>query len=184
MKNFILGILFVVLVAGVGFFAYQYGVNQSKKSIPKTETEKISPTTGLVGNDKDEHGCIGSAGYSWCAVKNKCLRTWEEACVTPTVANEDELIKKALLDKHGWKTEDVVITISKNDGQYASGGVTEKNAQAGGGYFFAAKTASGWKIVADGNGTISCSSLIPYPNYPVSMIPECYDEATSQSVKR
>ena len=34
----------------------------------------------LVGGDKDEHGCIGSAGYSWCAVKNKCLRVWEEKC--------------------------------------------------------------------------------------------------------
>lgn len=37
----------------------------------------------LVGNDKDEHGCIGSAGYSWCEAKNKCLRSWEEACAAP-----------------------------------------------------------------------------------------------------
>lgn len=37
-----------------------------------------SPT--LVGGDKDAHGCIGSAGYSWCAVKEKCLRPWEEQC--------------------------------------------------------------------------------------------------------
>jgi len=34
----------------------------------------------LVGGDKDEHGCIGSAGYSWCEAKQKCLRVWEEAC--------------------------------------------------------------------------------------------------------
>ena len=34
----------------------------------------------IVGGDKDIHGCIGSAGYSWCAVKNKCLRVWEEKC--------------------------------------------------------------------------------------------------------
>jgi hypothetical protein len=42
------------------------------------------PTTGCgenrVGADRDEHGCIGSAGYTWCQVKNKCLRTWEEKC--------------------------------------------------------------------------------------------------------
>lgn len=37
----------------------------------------------LVGGDKDAHGCIGSAGYTWCAAKEKCLRTWEEACVAP-----------------------------------------------------------------------------------------------------
>jgi hypothetical protein len=44
-----------------------------------------APTTGcgpapMVGSDKDEHGCIGSAGYTWCPIKNKCLRTWEEPC--------------------------------------------------------------------------------------------------------
>ena len=35
----------------------------------------------LVGSDRDAHGCIGSAGYSWCDLKQKCLLTWEEACV-------------------------------------------------------------------------------------------------------
>lgn len=40
----------------------------------------------VLGGDKDEHGCIGSAGYSWCAVKNKCLRPWEEKCA---VGNND-----------------------------------------------------------------------------------------------
>ncbi|MFA5934335.1 MAG: hypothetical protein WC827_00395 [Candidatus Paceibacterota bacterium] len=34
----------------------------------------------IVGGDKDIHGCTGSAGYSWCEVKNKCLRVWEEKC--------------------------------------------------------------------------------------------------------
>lgn len=36
--------------------------------------------TSVVGGDKDKHGCIGSAGYSWCEVKQKCLRSWEENC--------------------------------------------------------------------------------------------------------
>jgi len=39
----------------------------------------------MVGNDEDEHGCIGSAGYAWCASKSKCLRSWEEEC--PDVGN-------------------------------------------------------------------------------------------------
>ena len=34
----------------------------------------------IVGNDKDEHGCIGSAGYFWCEEKQGCLRSWEEKC--------------------------------------------------------------------------------------------------------
>ena len=33
-----------------------------------------------VGADRDEHGCILSAGYSWCEARQTCLRPWEEYC--------------------------------------------------------------------------------------------------------
>jgi hypothetical protein len=33
----------------------------------------------LVGADRDEHGCIGSAGYAWCAREAACVRSWELA---------------------------------------------------------------------------------------------------------
>ena len=36
--------------------------------------------TPVVGGGRDSHGCIGSAGYSWCETKQKCLRVWEESC--------------------------------------------------------------------------------------------------------
>ncbi len=31
----------------------------------------------LVGGDRDEHGCIGSAGYTWSNVQGQCVRLWE-----------------------------------------------------------------------------------------------------------
>jgi putative lipoprotein len=31
------------------------------------------------GADRDEHGCIRSAGYAWCAKEDKCVRPWELA---------------------------------------------------------------------------------------------------------
>lgn len=34
----------------------------------------------LIGGDKDSHGCLTGAGYSWCEEKQKCLRIWEETC--------------------------------------------------------------------------------------------------------
>ena len=34
----------------------------------------------LVGGDRDAHGCIPSAGYSWCASTNSCIRAWETEC--------------------------------------------------------------------------------------------------------
>ena len=33
----------------------------------------------VVGSDRDAHGCIGSAGYAWCARTNGCERPWELA---------------------------------------------------------------------------------------------------------
>jgi hypothetical protein len=33
----------------------------------------------MVGADRDEHGCIGSAGYLWCEREGACVRPWELA---------------------------------------------------------------------------------------------------------
>lgn len=37
------------------------------------------PPASTPGADRDEHGCIRSAGYSWCAKEGKCVRPWELA---------------------------------------------------------------------------------------------------------
>jgi len=38
------------------------------------------PANGpMVGSDRDPHGCIPSAGYSWCARTQQCERPWELA---------------------------------------------------------------------------------------------------------
>jgi len=37
------------------------------------------PPTPAPGSDRDAHGCIASAGYSWCADTNQCERPWELA---------------------------------------------------------------------------------------------------------
>ena len=192
MKNFILGFLAAILFAAIGYGAYYMGAKQGLITNlgPTPTTALVSPSstpsvsdTSLVGADKDIHGCIGSAGYEWCAPKNKCLRPWEESC-TGAQPSDIEAIKQALIQKNGWTNMNIDVTISKNDGTYASGGIKEKGSETGGGYFFAVKDNGTWKIVADGNGTISCASLVPYPNYPTSMIPECFDETTGNSVKR
>lgn len=33
----------------------------------------------VVGDDRDAHGCIGSAGYAWCERTKECVRPWEVA---------------------------------------------------------------------------------------------------------
>ena len=34
---------------------------------------------GMPGSDRDEHGCIASAGYTWCERTRQCERPWELA---------------------------------------------------------------------------------------------------------
>lgn len=48
-----------------------------KVALPYESGAEAAP---IVGNDKDEHGCIGSAGYTWCEAKQKCIRSFEEEC--------------------------------------------------------------------------------------------------------
>ncbi|MEA3419503.1 MAG: peptidase [Campylobacterota bacterium] len=35
--------------------------------------------TNKAGSDRDAHGCIASAGYSWCEKTKLCERPWELA---------------------------------------------------------------------------------------------------------
>ena len=47
-----------------------------------------------MGDDADENGCVGSAGYTWCEPLAKCLRAWEEPCESddaePQLVGADE----------------------------------------------------------------------------------------------
>jgi hypothetical protein len=39
--------------------------------------QALLPEVSVVGADKDSHGCIGSAGYTWSVVKDTCIRLFE-----------------------------------------------------------------------------------------------------------
>ncbi len=189
MKNFALGILFSLLIACAVVIAYKAGQKENKISLSLSPTPYAtdipSPTRMLVGGDKDIHGCIGSAGYTWCAGKNKCVRPWEEPCPTAQPTQSDiEGITQALKEKNNWQNIELDVKITKNDGTYAYGSVNEKNAQAGGGYFYAIKENGSWHIVADGNGIITCEQVSPYPSFPTDLIPECYDSVTNTMKSR
>jgi hypothetical protein len=91
-------------------------------------------------------------------------------------------VKDALIAEHGSVASSLNVTVSKIEGNSAKGAGSE---QGGGGMWFAARADNGvWKLVWDGNGTISCSVLGPYPNFPSDMIPECFDDKTQSMIKR
>jgi hypothetical protein len=44
----------------------------------------------VIGGDKDSHGCLIAAGYSWCEDKQKCLRPWEENCSAQIIGGDKD----------------------------------------------------------------------------------------------
>lgn len=47
------------------------------KDITGGTCQMSESTPPIVGGDKDTHGCIGSAGYSWDDSMQSCIRSWE-----------------------------------------------------------------------------------------------------------
>ena len=44
----------------------------------------IPTVISIAGGDRDDYGCIASAGYVWCDDPDvqRCIRIWEEVCDT------------------------------------------------------------------------------------------------------
>lgn len=51
------------------------GCSSAKRE--KAAQEKAAPQR-LVGNDKDSHGCLPSAGYQWSELLKDCIRPFEK----------------------------------------------------------------------------------------------------------
>lgn len=121
----------------------------------------------ILGEDADEHGCIGSAGYSWCEPKNKCLRIWEEACYVSI----DQEIQYILAKKYSQPVEEVKIIISKQDENFASGSVLFDQGGLGeGGMFLVAKIDNIWQVVFDGNGSVDCARMRLEYSFPEEIL--------------
>lgn len=176
--------LIILLAAGIILTAGAFTFFRSPEAPP--ENIPTSVEDEVVGGDRDEHGCIGSAGYTWCPQLDKCLRVWEEPCIsgsidTAVITGE---ISQALIAKHGQSAGNLEVTVTRVDGDYAQGGARPATGDAGGGMWFAAKTETGWNLVWDGNGIIRCQDLTDYPEFPEDMIPECFDDQTGSMVTR
>lgn len=101
----------------------------------------------------------------------------------PSAQQQDqEKITQAMATRHGKSPAEVELTVTTNTGAHAMGGV-KFTGEMGGGWWLAAKENGTWIIVADGNGTVPCEAIEPY-NFPVTMVPECFREATGELVKR
>ena len=169
---FILLIVVLIILALIGFYIYM----QSK---PQILPNQPSPSVQIVPSIQPSPSLQASV------MPSITPSATPQQSVQPSPQNTQsdvESIKQAMAKKHNKQVSEVKLTVSKNTGQFAQGSVSFEG-EMGGGWFLAAKTASGWVIVQDGNGTISCQTIAPY-NFPVSIVPECWDETTNKTVNR
>lgn len=53
---------------------------QGNKTVAPVAPSPAPEEPPLIGGQRDAHGCLGPAGYSWCEAKNECIRAWETYC--------------------------------------------------------------------------------------------------------
>jgi hypothetical protein len=81
--------------------------SQAAPTAPKASTAPAAASAVLPGADRDAHGCIGSAGYIWCARTQRCERPWELAAAQK-FANTSQAF-----DKFCAATPDAAKTVAK-----------------------------------------------------------------------
>lgn len=103
-----------------------------------------------------------------------------------TITSEKPILKAIAKDfskKYNKPLDAFVITIDIDAGNYAKGAVSFKG-EMGGGLWFAAKRNGEWQLVFDGNGIIDCNNLKNYPDFPNTLIPQCFDKDKNVLIKR
>lgn len=154
-------VLGIVVTLGVGYALVK--TNLIQKVLPTAQPITITTT---IGNNSASPAPAATAAPS------------------PTPNEEDFLkaaVKAALVAKRGQDASSLNISVTKVEGSYASG---MASSTGGGGLWYAAKINGNWNLVWDGNGTISCSDLTPYPNFPTSMISQCWNSVSQTIVNR
>lgn len=63
--------MFLFMIIAATAFSCAKKVSQENNTVKEPQEKK------LVGGDSDEHGCKGSAGYTWSALKKECIRVFE-----------------------------------------------------------------------------------------------------------
>ena len=64
----------------------------------------------MVGNDRDAHNCIASAGYTWSKVRQACIRLWEEGtALTPVIEIENPVLVGYVVRSANWKEAEIFL---------------------------------------------------------------------------
>ena len=66
----------------------------------------FTPAAPAVGADRDEHGCIASAGYTYSVVRQACIRVWEAGtALVPVISMGDPVLNAYVVQGEGPQAE-------------------------------------------------------------------------------
>lgn len=105
---------FTLSIAALAFTACNNGTPQ------QTDNPAEEPTTPqqemMVGGDRDEHGCIGSAGYSWSALRGECIQVFEVGTrLNPMDVEQEEAVISAFIVSKEGNNSQVELFITGED---------------------------------------------------------------------
>ena len=92
MKKISILILLIMIVSSCKFTDEKPAVTETKKATTSTKDS-------IVVNDKDENGCLASAGYIWSKVNKECVKGFSGIQLNPIDKpnNEDETLSAYLM---------------------------------------------------------------------------------------
>jgi hypothetical protein len=95
MKKTTLLVLLFITFTSCNFF------KSTEEDAPKEAKKDL-----VLGGDKDENGCLASAGYTWSKLNKECVRAFSGIQLMPTEKTDDATLCAYLLfDESGNKSE-------------------------------------------------------------------------------
>lgn len=88
---------------------------QNNEQKEEATTEKAEP---MVGGEKDEHGCIAAAGYTWSELLQTCVQVFEAGTrLNPVEVKPGEAVISAFVITKDGADEVEIFTPSDEDGE-------------------------------------------------------------------
>lgn len=105
---------FTLSVVALAFAACNNSTPQQADNAAEEPTTPQQET--MVGGDRDEHGCIGSAGYSWSALRGECIQVFEVGTrLNPVDVEQEEAVISAFIVRKEGDNSQVELFITGED---------------------------------------------------------------------
>ncbi|MFZ5438077.1 MAG: hypothetical protein ACOZAK_03425 [Patescibacteria group bacterium] len=169
-KSFLLLVVLVAAVVFAGCQAPEGDNNLELKTINAGSTGEnqgsVVPQVGIPADEDDFANPLT-----------------EQAQKSGLTADDVQQVREKLAESFKMDLAEVQITAEAESSLEFMTGFVNVGEGDKGGIYFAAKTADGWQIAHNGVGLIYCEIVDKY-NFPVGMIPKCYDAVTGTSKER